>query len=82
MTERLSQFADDNTLLLYGSDSSMRAALNLLDQYAKFSGLKPNIEKACALWIGSMRGCDEILRKEFKLTWTVKVLGILLSTNQ
>lgn len=45
---KLIQFADDTTFLLDGSDSSLRAALSLLGQYAN---PKPNIEKTHAMWI-------------------------------
>lgn len=81
---KLIQFADDTTFLLDGSDSSLRAALSLLGQYAKYSGLKPNIEKTHAMWIGNKMNSQERLCRDFDLKWTsdpIKVLGITFCTN-
>ena len=81
---KLSQFADDTTLLLDGSDSSLRAALNLLDQFAKFSGLKPNIEKTKCIWIGSMKNSNQRVHPEKSIEWTngeFTLLGISYSTR-
>lgn len=47
------QCADDTTIILDGSEKSLKT-LDLLDQFAKYSGLKPNIEKKTfCLWIGA-----------------------------
>ena len=50
---KLSQYADDTQLILDGSEKSPTEALHLLKQYYKMSGLKINIDKTRALWIGS-----------------------------
>ena len=42
---KLTQFADDNTLLLDGSERSLQSALNTLEIFGTFSGLKINKEK-------------------------------------
>ena len=42
---KLFQYADDTVLLLDGSKNSLKSALSLVDQFSKFSGLKPNYEK-------------------------------------
>jgi hypothetical protein len=47
------QYADDTVLFLDGSEKSLKSSLDLLFQFSKFSGLKPNITKTKALWIGS-----------------------------
>lgn len=49
----LLQYADDTVLFLDGSEKSLKSALDLLFQFSKFSGLKPNISKTKAIWIGS-----------------------------
>ena len=41
----LLQYADDTCLFLDSSEKSLKSALDLLFQFSKFSGLKPNIEK-------------------------------------
>ena len=51
----LSQYADDNPLLLDGSENSLRSTMSVLQFYANISGLKINIEKTKAVWIGSLK---------------------------
>ena len=50
---KISQYADDTTFILDGSQSSFSRSLYLLDTFALISGLKVNYEKTDALWIGS-----------------------------
>ena len=57
---KMSQYADDTTVALGGSEISLRTTLNIVDQFAKYSGLKPNIEKTKAVWIGSKRHCQDL----------------------
>ena len=49
---KLSQCADDTTMILDGSELSLSRTLLLLDNFAISSGLKINYEKTEALWIG------------------------------
>ena len=52
---KISQYADDTTLILDGSEKSMQKSFSLLDSFASISGLRINYEKTEALWIGAMR---------------------------
>ena len=49
---KLSAYADDVLCLLDGSPNSTRQLFAELGIFAKFSGLKPNIEKTIAMRIG------------------------------
>ena len=49
---KLTQFADDTTLMLDGSQHSLQSALNTLEIYGDISGLKMNKEKTKVIWIG------------------------------
>ena len=49
---KLTQFADNTTLILDGSVSSLQAALNTLEVFGNFSGLRMNREKTKVIWIG------------------------------
>ena len=62
---KLSQYADDTQLILDGTEKSLNAALNLLKQFYIMSGLKINVDKTRALWIGSSCGSLETLCEEF-----------------
>ena len=81
---KLSQYADDTTLILDGSDESLRSSLATLDDFSKVSGLRLNDKKTEALWIGASIGNDKILLPGKELKWPkdkVKSLGIWISTN-
>ena len=62
---KLSQYADDTQLILDGTEKSLKAALNLLKQFYIMLGLKINVDKTRALWIGSSCGSLETLCGEF-----------------
>ena len=49
---KLTQFADDTTLFLNGSTISLQAAINTLEIFGNFCGLKMNKEKTKMIWIG------------------------------
>ena len=49
---RITQFADDTTLILDGTKSSLLTALNILEIFGSMSGLKINTDKTKLIWIG------------------------------
>ena len=49
---KMTQFADDTTLILDGTIGSLEAALNILEIFGSISGLKVNTEKTQIVWIG------------------------------
>ena len=53
---KLSQYADDTTLILDGSKKSVEASLKLFDKFGDPSGFRINDKKTDALWIGSNIG--------------------------
>ena len=56
---RLTQFADNTTIILDGIKSSLVAALNMLEVYGSMSGLKVNTDKTKLIWIGKKRYCKD-----------------------
>lgn len=80
----LSQYADDTTIILDGSEESLNETLYELEQYAKFSGLKINFSKTHVVWIGSKKYSTESIKTKWKLNWGVnrfKLLGITFDTD-
>ena len=80
----ISQYADDTSLILDGSEVSLKYALLTLKFYAKVSGLGVNIDKTSVIWIGSMRNSNRHLCSEYELNWVkdkFSLLGVTLSTN-
>ena len=66
---KLTQFADDTTLFLNGSIASLQPALNTLEIFGNFSGLKMNKEKTKMIWIGRKNFSKEKLQTPHKLNW-------------
>lgn len=61
VNHKLSQFADDTSLILNGSERSLREALLELDWFSKLSGLNINLQKTQVIWFGSRRYSSDIL---------------------
>lgn len=81
---KISQFADDTTVFLDGSDESLNQTLEELENFAKISGLKINFEKTQLVWIGRKRFDTTSIKTKWKLAWgkqTFKLLGINFSTD-
>ena len=75
---KISQYADDTTMLLDGSKKSLQACLTLFQEFALISGLSVNSDKTEALWIGSLVGSSPVC-PEYGLKWAtskVRALGI------
>ena len=76
---KLSQYADDTTMILDGSELSLSRTLLLLDNLAISSGLKINYEKIEAPWTGSYKDRDFSIPSSKPITWArgkVYALGV------
>ena len=80
----LTQYADDTTVILDGSEDSLTETLYELEEFAKRSGLKVNFSKTHVVWIGSKEYSTESIKTKWKLQWGVnrfKLLGIIFDTD-
>ena len=80
---KLSQYADDTTMILDGSEHSFSKTLDLFDKFANISGLKVNYEKTEALWIGSCKSSSRVIPSNKPISWAerkVYALGVWFST--
>ena len=81
---KITQFADDTTLILDGSKQSLLAALNVLEIFGSVSGLKINTDKTNLVWIGKKRYSKCELDVGRKLKWgatNFTLLGIPFSVE-
>ena len=81
---KISQYADDTTLILKGSEKSLTSALHDLELFSTISGLKLNNKTTEGLSIGSYTGCDDQLSPKENLKWVkdkTKSLVVWISTN-
>ena len=75
----ISQFADDTSVILDGSEESLNETLLELEWFKKISGLKINFSKTQVIWIGSKKYSSDRLCENWNLSWgktTFTVLGI------
>ena len=56
---KITQFADDTTLTLNGTNYSLEAALNTLEVFGSYSGLRINTDKTQIVWIGKKKHSKE-----------------------
>ena len=81
---KLSQFADDTTIFLDGSQESLQAALNIIETFGSFSGLKMNKTKTKVIWIGKRKHTKDKLSVNATLDWGTTqfdLLGIRFSVD-
>ena len=80
---KISQYADDTTLILDGTENSLLSAINMLKFYADISGLYINTEKTKAVWIGCNKNNVNKLLPNQNLCWdnNFTLLGITFSTD-
>ena len=73
---KVTQFADDTTLILNGECGPLQSALNTLEIFGDYSGLIVNTDKTQVIWIGKKRGSKTKLNIEKNLKW-----GLNFSTD-
>ena len=81
---KLSLYADDTTIVLDGSEQSLRNSLQLIYSFCNVSGLKLNTSKTICLWIGAKRNSPDRPCREYNLLWTneaITILGVQISTD-
>ena len=81
---KLTQFADDTTIILDGSKASLLAALNTLEIYGSLSGLKVNTDKTKLIWIGKKRYSRDRFETVKDLRWgctEFELLGLSFSVD-
>ncbi len=76
----LTQYADDTTLFLDGQEENLNNVFRVLDQFASCSGLRVNVEKTKAVWMGRHLQGQRDLCENINITWIkdakFEILGI------
>lgn len=81
---KISQYADDTSIMLDGSKTSLEEALNELAGFADISGLKINYDKTQVVWIGAKKYSTDSIKTRWKLAWGAsqfKLLGITFNVD-
>ena len=80
----ISQYADDTSVILDGSESSLKQTISELERFSRISGLNINFDKTQLVWIGSEKYSTNSIKTKWKLSWgkgSFKVLGITFNTD-
>ena len=64
---KLSQYGDDTTLILDGSEESLLESSKLIDYFGNISGLTLNTKKTEGLWIGAVMNVRLVFSFKYKL---------------
>ena len=81
---KLSQYADDTTIILDGTKGSLLAALNTIEIYGSMSGLRINTDKTKLVWIGKKRHSKDKIEVATDMDWGTtefNLLGIEFSVD-
>ena len=81
---KISQYADDTSLFLDGSQKSFETCIRTILEYAKYSGLAMNFQKTKVIWIGCRNDQNPIFLPHLNLEWnpsTFNILGIEFTTD-
>ena len=73
----LSQFADDTTLYLDGSEKSFNEVMFILAKFSEISGLKVNTEKTQITWIGRTKACGVKYMRDKNFIWDPGIFSML-----
>ena len=66
---KISQLADDTSLILDGSEESLAETFKTLENFSEMSGLHINYEKTHVIWLGSKKYSNETLLPNYRLKW-------------
>ena len=81
---KITQSADDSELVLDGNRESFEETFSTLDKFSKASGLKLNVSKTNAIWLGSQRNNQLKFMPHLDIKWNpskFKILGIWFSND-
>ena len=81
---KFSQYADDASIFLDGSKTSLEQTLEELEKFAEISGLKTNFDKTQVVWIGAKKYSIDSIKTRWKLSWRAnnfKLLGITFDVD-
>jgi exonuclease III len=76
---KISQFADDTTMLLEGDKESYEELFLTLHTFEQISGLKINYDKTCNVWLGSKINSNVKYMEHINMSWNppkYKILGL------
>ena len=80
----ISQYSDDTSATLDGTERSLNQTLEELSRFSKISGLNINFDKTQLVWIGSEKFSTRSIKTKWNFSWgsnQFNLLGILFNTD-
>ena len=74
---KLTQFADDTSIVLDGTKKSFQYCIETILEYAKYSGLSMNFDKTKVIWFGCEHPPDVIYLPHLNFEWNPKSFQLL-----
>ena len=77
-------YADDTVCIIEPDKNTLRSLFDELGWFAKYSGLRPNLEKTKAMLIGQPYNRNkDLLERNIKLNWcqAITILGVTFENN-
>ena len=74
---KISQYADDTSLFLDGSQKSFETCVDVILEYAKYSGLAMNFEKTKAVWFGCHNNIKPVYMPNLGFSWNPEKFNLL-----
>jgi len=81
IVHKLSQYADDTTLLLANVDS-IKVCLNVINRFCDVSGLKINLSKTEGIWVGPFKQNPNIFEGIHFTCKAIRCLGIYIGHDK
>ncbi|GFO17347.1 reverse transcriptase [Plakobranchus ocellatus] len=71
----VSQYADDMTIFLHGSEVAFEKCIETLGEFEKYSGLNMNQDQTKVIWFGCPRPPETIYLRNLQFDWNPRSLG-------
>ena len=81
----VTQYADDTTVILDGSEKSLEQVVKTLDTFQQMCGLKINHQQTSAVWTSNRKGNNSPICSHLNLDWKLNgqfdMLGVTFDTD-
>ena len=66
---KISKYADDTSVILDGTETSLNQTLQELNYFSRISSLNINFDKTQLVWIGAEKFSTRSIKTKWKLSW-------------
>ena len=74
--QKLAQYADDTFLFLDGNENSLRECILVFNRFYICSGLKMNLDKTQAVWLGAYKHRQNGMCLDLNIKWVTRFTSV------